>query len=76
MQLAGRTLERPRYDPFSPREADVARLLLLGRTSTEIGSQLDISPETVKALRKRLLKKTNCKNAAELASYLQDHNFG
>ena len=55
----GARLGRPAYgDRFSPRELDVVRLLVEGRTSAQIGRVLGLSPRTVEkhvhsAMRKR-----------------------
>jgi DNA-binding CsgD family transcriptional regulator len=51
---------------FSKRELEIIRLITEGRTSKEIAQELHISLDTVKTHRKRILKKTNCANGAEL----------
>jgi DNA-binding CsgD family transcriptional regulator len=56
---AGRQVGRPSYgDQLSPRELDVVRLLVEGRTSAQIARVLGLSPRTVEkhvhsAMRKR-----------------------
>ena len=53
---------------LSPREREVARHLVNGRTSREIGTALGISHRTVEVHRARLMRKFNVKNTAALVS--------
>jgi len=55
---------------FSSRELEVAKLLVKGFTSVDIGKILTISPNTVKNHRQNLMKKTKAKNSAELSNYM------
>ena len=51
---------------LSPRQAEVALLILQGHSSPSIGLHLDISPQTVKVFRKQLYGKCNLSSQAEL----------
>lgn len=54
-----------RYN-LSRRECDMLRLVLERRTNPEIAEELVLSENTVKFHMRNLLKKTSCKNRAEL----------
>jgi DNA-binding NarL/FixJ family response regulator len=50
----------PQDDPLSllsPRERQIVRLVVQGRTSAAIGAQLQLSPSTVDTYRSRLMAK-------------------
>ena len=51
---------------LSPRQAQVALLVLKGHSSVSIGLHLDISPQTVKVFRKQIYKRCNISSQAEL----------
>ncbi|MFV2003392.1 MAG: helix-turn-helix transcriptional regulator [Paracoccaceae bacterium] len=51
---------------LSPRQAQVAILILRGHSSASIGLRLKISPQTVKVFRKQLYRKCNISSQAEL----------
>jgi len=51
---------------LSNREAEVLRMIVLGKTTSEIANQLDISNETVKSFRKKLLQKFNVSTMAQV----------
>ena len=55
---------------LSPRQAEVAILILQGHSSNSIGIQLGISPQTVKVFRKQLYKKCQISSQAELFSLM------
>ncbi len=55
---------------LSPRQAEVALLILRGHSSVSIGLRLGISPQTVKVFRKQLYKKCLISSQAELFSLL------
>ena len=54
-----------RYN-LSRRECDMLKLVLERRTNPEMAEALVLSENTVKFHMRNLLKKTNCKNRAEL----------
>lgn len=54
---------------LSERESEILRLLTLGKSQTQIASQLDISVKTVSTYRSRVLQKLNLNNTAELLLY-------
>ncbi|WP_170330087.1 helix-turn-helix transcriptional regulator [Ruegeria arenilitoris] len=61
---------------LSPRQAQVALLILQGHSSISIGLTLGISPQTVKVLRKQLYRKCHISSQGELyhliAPYLSE----
>ncbi len=61
-----KTAERKLGIDLSPRQAEVAMLILQGHSSPSIGMRLEISPQTVKVFRKQLYKKCQISSQAEL----------
>ena len=57
----------PGIESLSHREHQVFRLLISGRTVSEIGAQLQLAPNTVSTYRARILEKTGARNDVELA---------
>ncbi len=61
---------------LSPRQSEVALLILQGHSSISIGLTLGISPQTVKVLRKQLYRKSGISSQGELyyliAPYLSE----
>lgn len=55
---------------LSPREAEVARLLARGHANKNVAQKLGISEKTVHIHRQRVMEKTACANATELARLL------
>ncbi|WP_425403139.1 helix-turn-helix transcriptional regulator [Hwanghaeella sp.] len=55
---------------LSPRQAEVAILILRGHSSVSIGLRLGISPQTVKVFRKQLYRRCGISSQAELFSLL------
>ena len=55
---------------LTPREREIAALLVEGSTSKQIGRQLEISPRTVDVYRSRLMRKLGASTAAELVNKL------
>jgi DNA-binding CsgD family transcriptional regulator len=55
---------------FTPREREVAALLIDGLTSKLIGRRLQISPRTVDVYRARLMRKTGAATTPELINKL------
>ncbi|MGV6847429.1 MAG: helix-turn-helix transcriptional regulator [Marinibacterium sp.] len=60
------SLRKERSITLSPRQAEVALLVLRGNSSVSIGLKLGISPQTVKVFRKQLYKKCRISSQAEL----------
>ena len=58
-------------ESLSHREHQVFRLLILGRSVSEIGAQLQLAPNTVSTYRARILEKTGAHNDVELALYAE-----
>jgi DNA-binding CsgD family transcriptional regulator len=59
-----------RFDPFSPREVEVMRMIAGGFTSSEMADKLFLSPETVRNHRKNIRKKSGCSTNAQLAAFI------
>jgi DNA-binding NarL/FixJ family response regulator len=57
------------WDPLTPRELDVVKLIAEGLTSEEIAEALIISPKTVERHRANLLEKLGMRNRVELTRY-------
>lgn len=55
---------------LTPRERDIATLLIDGKTGKEVAKALEISPRTVDIYRARLLRKYNAKNTQALVELL------
>ena len=55
---------------LTPREREIAALLIQGLTSKFIGKQLGISPRTVDVYRARLMRKTGAATTPELVMRL------
>lgn len=61
---------RPVRTELTPREREVATLLMNGLTSKEIGKTLALSPRTVEIYRARLLRKYQANGTADLVHKL------
>lgn len=61
-------------DAISNRERDIVRLLILKKTSKEIGNSLNISKHTVDTHRRNILKKLNLSSTLELISYFKNNH--
>ena len=57
------------YQTLTPREREVLQLTVEGKSSTEIGDKLAISPRTVEVHRSKLMKKLALHNQTELIRY-------
>ena len=62
-------------DDLTERELDVLRLIALGHTNAEIGSQLYLSVRTVETHRAHIQQKTRRSTRAELVRYAIDHDL-
>jgi DNA-binding CsgD family transcriptional regulator/tetratricopeptide (TPR) repeat protein len=67
------TAELP--DELSPREAQILRLVSRGLSNREIGEALVISEHTVANHMRSILRKTDCANRTEAASYAHRHRL-
>jgi len=54
---------------FSKRELDVLHLIVKGLSTKQVAETLQLSETTVESYRKEMLKKTGCKNTAELIAF-------
>jgi two-component system invasion response regulator UvrY len=57
------------HDGLSTREFDVFKLIVEGKSISDISQQLSLSPSTVSTHRSRILAKMNMKSNAELIRY-------
>lgn len=62
---------RQKETAITPRQNDIAKLILKGYTNQEIADLLNVSVFTVKNHKKTLFKKVNVKNSLELANYVR-----
>lgn len=67
---ASRQALRERLDKLSPREMEVARLIVEGLPNKTIGQRLDISERTVQVHRLHVMEKLDIHSAAELAQLM------
>lgn len=57
------------YQTLTPREREIFQMTAEGRSSSEIGDKLMISPRTVEIHRSHIMKKLGLRNQAELIRY-------
>lgn len=57
---------------LTERELTIARLGAEGMTVPQIADSMNLSPETIKWYRKRMLREFSAKNFAELIAVLKD----
>jgi DNA-binding NarL/FixJ family response regulator len=62
-------------DHLTTREAEVLRLLAVGRTNKDVSLVLSISLNTVATHVRSILSKTNCANRTEAAAYAMRHGL-
>ena len=62
-------------DGLSPREVEILRLVARGMSNREIGRELFISEHTAANHIRSILRKTNCANRTEAASYAHRHSL-
>jgi DNA-binding CsgD family transcriptional regulator len=60
---------------LSPREAQILELVARGLSNREIGEELSISEHTAANHIRSILRKTNCANRTEAASYAHRHGL-
>ena len=76
-QSKGRYIMTCSYNPkqtektITPRQNDIASLILQGLSNQEIADQLSVSIFTVKNHKKVLFRKVNVRNSIELANYVR-----
>ncbi len=63
------------HEALSDREYQILRLLVSGKTVSEIAAELNLSAKTVSTYRNRTLRKMNLKNNVELAHYAMKYNL-
>ncbi len=61
--------------PFSDREAEILKMIASGKTSDQIAERLSISPLTVKAHRRNMMRKLKVNNAAEMVTKALEMGF-
>ena len=59
----------------SAREYDVIRLVATGLTNGEIGEQLHLSPNTVKAYLRTVMRKLDARNRAQVITRARAHGL-
>ena len=67
--------ERSAGELLSERELQVLSLLAAGKSATEIGEHLSISPKTVSTYRARMLEKLSLDNTAQLIQFALQNNI-
>ena len=65
----------PPHTTLSDREYQIFRLLVSGKTVTDIATQLNLSDKTVSTHKARLLEKLNVGNQTELVHYALRHRL-
>lgn len=66
---------RPVHEELSDREYQVFRMIGMGRTVSQIATELDLSVKTVSTYRARILKKMQMHTNAELMRYAIEHKL-
>ncbi|MFA4917643.1 MAG: response regulator transcription factor [Thermodesulfovibrionales bacterium] len=69
------TAEKPLHDTLSDREFEVYRMIVAGKTTTQIAEELFLSVKTISTYRSRILEKMKMKTNAELIHYAIKHNM-
>jgi class 3 adenylate cyclase/DNA-binding CsgD family transcriptional regulator len=72
-ELSGAGVGAP--DDLTPREAEVLRLIAIGRSNADIATVLSISLNTVATHVRNILAKTGCANRTEAAAYAMRHGL-
>ena len=63
------------HEILSDRELEVLKQIAKGKSLTEIGNKLNLSPNTISTYRARILEKMNMKTNAELIQYVLEHKL-
>jgi two-component system invasion response regulator UvrY len=67
--------DRPLHEQLSSRELEVMRLLAVGTSLREIGTQLCVSESTVSTYRTRILRKLQLANNSQITRYVLDSHL-
>jgi two-component system, NarL family, response regulator NreC len=70
--------KEPKAEPtpyLTEREREVLKLIVQGKSTKEIATQLNISPKTVSVHRSNLMTKLNVHNTLDLLRYLSRHKI-
>lgn len=65
----------PLHERLSDRELEVLRLLVAGRTVSEVADDLSLSDKTVSTYRTRVMEKLGVRTAADLIRYALEHQL-
>ncbi len=65
----------PKLDELSERERQILHLLTRGLSNKEIGSELALSPHTIKVHLHRILEKLNLRSRVEAAAWAVRHGL-
>lgn len=60
---------------LTPRETQIVRLVASGKTNKEIAAALDVNVRTIETQRYQLMRRINCRNAAELTRFAVEHDL-
>ena len=67
--------EKTPLDSLSPREREILKLVLEGRSSAEIGKQLFLSAKTVETYRSRMMRKLGISDIPSLIKFAIQHGL-
>jgi len=67
--------EKTPLDSLSPREREILKLVLEGRSSAEIGKQLFLSAKTVETYRSRMMRKLGITDIPSLIKFAIQHGL-
>jgi DNA-binding NarL/FixJ family response regulator len=67
--------ERPPHTQLSNREFEVFRMIVAGRSVTDIAASLNLSVKTISTHKARILEKMNLSSQAELVRYAVKHDL-
>jgi two-component system invasion response regulator UvrY len=75
-RFASRRGSAPAHEGLSDREREVLRLLVSGRSVSEIAAAISLSAKTVSTYRARLMHKLGIRTTADLVRYAIEHHLG
>jgi two-component system, NarL family, invasion response regulator UvrY len=67
--------DKPLYNLLSEREYEILCLIASGKSISNIGEDLHLSPSTISTYRSRIMKKLNIENNADLIRYALENNL-